>query len=96
MEAAETFPRVGIPIAKMDCLRSLLEKNAFSLTSNNHNAEQIPIILSEGKKRLKKLIEGKPRRLIFDETTRLGDAIAVTVHFWRRGVQTRSSAWLTR
>lgn len=81
MEVVETFLREGIPLAKVNGLRPLLERNAFSLTSHSHMAEYIPTILAEEKKRLKELIAGQPISIIFDGTTRLGEAIALVVRY---------------
>ena len=39
MEVVEAFLRNGIPLAKIEGLRQLLERNAFSLTSCKHMAE---------------------------------------------------------
>ena len=71
------FPSERDPYSQDGGLRSPPEKNAFSSISNNHMAEYIPTTLSEEKKRLKKLIEGRPIRLIFDGTTRIGETTEV-------------------
>ena len=78
MEVVEAFLRSGIPLAKIARLRPLLERNAFSLTSCKHMTECIPTILVEEKKRLKDAIAKQP---IIDDTTRLGEAIAVVVRY---------------
>ena len=79
VEVVESFLREGIALAKLDGLRPLLEKNNYSLCSSSHMKEYIPMILEEEKLRLKKLISKKPIAIIFDGTTRLGEAIAVVV-----------------
>ena len=81
MEVVEAFLRNGTPLAKIDGLRPLLERNAFSLTSCKHKAEHIPTILVEEKKRLKDAIAKQPISIIFDGNTRLGEAIAVVVRY---------------
>ena len=81
MEVVEAFLRNGILLAKIDGLRPLLERDAFSLTSCKHMAEYIPTILVEEKKRLKDAIAKQPISIIFDGTMRLGEAIAVVVRY---------------
>ena len=81
MEVVEAFLRNGIPLAKIDGLRPLLERNAFSLTSCKHMTEYIPTILVEEKKRLKDAIAKQSISIIFDGTTRLGETIAVVVRY---------------
>ena len=81
MEVVEAFQRNGIPLAKIDGLRPLLERNAFSLTSCRHMAEYIPTILVEEKKRLKDAIAKQPISIIFDVTTRLQEAVAVVMRY---------------
>lgn len=78
-EVVQAFLHEGIPLAKIQGLRQLLEKNNFSLCSTSHMAEYIPMILAEEKSRIKKLIRGVPLSIIFDGTTRLGEAIAIVV-----------------
>ena len=81
LEVVETFIREGVPLAKVDGRRSLLERNSFSLTSCKHMAVYVPTILAEEKRRLKELIASKPIAIIFDGTTRLGEAIAIVIRF---------------
>ena len=73
--------REGIPIAKLDGLRPIMERNNFSLTRPSHMVEYIPFILSEEKARIKSLLRDKNIGIIFDGTTRLDEAIAIVVRF---------------
>ena len=75
------FLREGIPIAKLDGLRPIMERNNFSLTQSSHIVEYIPFILSEEKARLQWLLRDKNIGIIVDGTTRLGEAIATVVRF---------------
>ena len=81
VEIMTNFLREGIPIAKLDGLRPIMERNNFSLTRSSHMVEYIPFILSEEKARLQSLLRDKNIGIIFDGTTRLGEAIAIVVRF---------------
>jgi len=51
--------REGIPLAKVNGLRDLLEENSLRLCSPSHLSEYIPVILEEEKRHLKEEIAGK-------------------------------------
>ena len=69
--------KAGIPLSKLDCLRDILEENAFRLTDRRHMFDLVPFVLNEEIARLKNEIDGKYLSLIFDGTSRLGEAMAV-------------------
>lgn len=72
----ETFLYAGIPMSKVDDCRSLLERQGTSLVcQSNLKATFIPLISDREIKRLKEEIKGQACSLIFDGTTRLGEAI---------------------
>lgn len=72
----ETFLYAGIPIAKVDLCRTLLERQGTSLSDHsNLKATFIPLISEREIKRLKEEITGRACSLIFDGTTRLGEAV---------------------
>ena len=77
----QTLLREGIPLAKVEGMRSLLERDSYRLTSRSHLAELIPFILSEERHRIKKEIRDCDIGVIFDGTTRLGEAIAIVVRY---------------
>ena len=66
VEIMTNFLREGIPIAKLDGLRPIMERNNFSLTRSSNMVEYIPSILSEGKARLQSLLRDKNIGIIFD------------------------------
>ena len=80
LEVTEHFLRAGIPLHKVDDLRPILE-DRYRLTSSSHLREFIPLILEEERKQVAKEIKGRPISLVFDGTTRLGEAIAIVVRF---------------
>ena len=76
-----TFLKSGVPINKIDDFRDLLEEYAFRLAGRKPMSDLIPFILSEEKKQLKAEIDGLPVALIFDGTSRLGEALAIILRF---------------
>jgi len=81
VKVVQTFLRAGVPIAKLDIFRPLLEENAFRLTGTRHMLDLVPFILNEEKARIRKEIEGKFIAVIFDGTSRLGEVLAVVLCF---------------
>ena len=78
----QSFLTAGIPLSKIDCLRSFLEKYGRRLTSQSHLRELIPSVLQKEKETLKsELTEAKAVSTIFDGSTRLGEALAIIVRF---------------
>lgn len=82
LKVVEQFLGVGIPLVKVDSLRGLLEEGAVKLTHSSHLADYIPVILQEHKKQIRSEIDCQDVAIIFDGTTRLGEAIAVVLRFF--------------
>jgi len=61
-----TFLRAGIPLAKIDQFRDLLEEHAYSLSDQCGMSDTIPFIQSEEQQRIKTELEGKKVSVIFD------------------------------
>lgn len=53
LEVVEQFLRAGIPIGKIDMLRSLLEKNGQRLTARAHLGQYISIVFKRKVERIK-------------------------------------------
>ena len=81
VKVLRTFIKAGIPINKIDDFRDLLEDYAFHLAGRKSMSDLIPFILSEEKKQLKAEIDGVPVAVIFNGTSRLGEALAVILRF---------------
>ena len=73
--------RAGIPLSKLDSFRDILEENAYRLTDCRHMFDHVPFILKEEEARLKNEVNGKHISVIFDGTSRLGEALVVIVRF---------------
>ena len=81
-DLVEAFLSAGIPLSKIDNLRSFLEKYGHRLTAHGHLSQMIPSIIEKEKETLKtelSLIDGCS--VIYDGSTRLGEALAIVVRF---------------
>ena len=81
-DVVEAFLSAGIPLSKIDHLRSFLEKYRHRLTAHGHLSQMIPSIIEKEKETLKtelSLVDGCS--VIFDGSTRLGEALAIVVRF---------------
>ncbi|KAK3725261.1 hypothetical protein QZH41_001278 [Actinostola sp. cb2023] len=88
LEVVTEFLKAGIPIAKIDMLRSLLEKNGYRLTGSSNLGQYVSMALKQEIERIKQELEmpgqvGMTRDIyvIFDGSTRQGEAIAIIVRF---------------
>ena len=81
-ELVKALLKAGSPLLKVDILRPFLEKYGHPLTSRNHLAECIPMILQKKIDFVKSEIAANSAfPEIFDESTRLGEALAIIVRF---------------
>lgn len=68
-------------LAKLHHFRDILEQNAYHLSDRRGMSDLIPFILSEEMKHIRDEISHKPVSIIFDGTSRLGEALVVFVRF---------------
>ena len=78
VKVLKTFLRAAIPLAKLDVFRDLLEENVFRLTNRRHMSD---FISKQEQADIKAEILGKPVCVVFDGTTRHGEAMAIVVCF---------------
>ena len=91
MRVLHDFLSAGIPVCKIDDLRGLLESNNYRLTDSSNLSKLIPLILKEELLLIKAELRqpGTPEgqyvarelSIIFDGSTRLGEAIVVIIRF---------------
>ena len=81
IKVVSTFLKAGIPLAKTDLLRELLEEHAFSLSDRRGMSDLIPFILVEEQHKIKAELQGRKVSVIFDGTTRLGEALVIILRF---------------
>ena len=87
-ELTESFISAGILLSKIDDLCPFLEKHGHRLTSSGHLSELIPSILEKEKVK-RELQSVEEVSIIFDGTTRLGEALAVLIRFVQENVKPR-------
>ena len=76
-----------MPLNKVILFRDVLEENAFRLTDRSHMSNLIPFIWKEEEKRIKNEIEGRDLSIVFDGTTRLGEAVVILVRYVTEGME---------
>lgn len=77
----KTFLKAGVPLQKMDDFRELLEEGGYCLTSVPNMRQLIPFVRKEEEEMIKGEISGHNVSVIFDGTTRLGEALTIVVRF---------------
>ena len=58
-----------------------MEENAYRLTDRRNMHDYVPFILKDEENRIRQEIDGKQLSIIFDGTSRLGEALAIVVRF---------------
>ena len=81
VKVVTSFLKAAVPLRKLDCFRDLLEEHAYRLSDRRHLSDLIPFIRSEEESKIRQEISGKPISVIFDGTTRLGEALAIVIRF---------------
>ncbi len=75
------FLKAGIALSKADRLRPLLESHGPRLANVRQLSGLIPFIQEQEKKSVKEELAGHNVSIIFDGSTRLGEALAVIIRF---------------
>ena len=81
LKVVKTFLRAAVPLSKLDAFRDILEENMYRLTDRRHMSDLVPYITAQEQTDIKAEISGKPISVVFDGTTRLGEAMAIVVRF---------------
>ena len=77
-----TFLKAGVPLNKIYEFRDILEEGGgYRLAGRRPMSDFIPFILSKEKGRLREEMNGKDVAVIFDGTSRLGEALVVVLRF---------------
>ena len=87
VKVVSAFLKAGIPLNKIGVFRELLEENALRLTDRRNMHDYIPFIHQQEESHVRSEIEGQNVSVIFDGTSRLGEALAIIIRFvspdWR-------------
>ena len=81
IKTMKTFLKAGVPLQKLDDFRELLEEGGYRLTSVPNMRQLIPFVRKEEEEIIKGELAGHNISVIFDGTTRLGEALAIVVRF---------------
>ena len=70
---------IAVPLLKIhvDAFKELLKENMFCLTYRWHMSDLVPLISMQEQADIKAEISGKPVSVLFDGTTRPGEALAM-------------------
>ena len=81
VKVVSTFLKAAVPLNMFQNFQEILEEHAFKLADPHRMHDLIPFIFDEEWKRIKSEIEKKNVSVLFDGTTRLGEALAIIVRF---------------
>lgn len=81
VEVVETFLRAGVAFNKLAHFRPLLEKHGSRLGSRALLSQLIPMVLAKERDIIKTSIANKDVSIVFDGSTRLGEALVVVVRY---------------
>ena len=81
VKVVHTFLRACVPLNKIDLFRELIEEGGFRLTDQRHMSDLVPVIYKQELDLLKSELTGTFLSVIFDGTTRYGEAMAILVRY---------------
>ena len=82
IQTVTNFIQAGIPLAKVNLLRPLIENNNFRVKDSTHLAQYIPFVLESEKEKIGKgKMEAEFLSTIFDGSTRQSEAFAILPAF---------------
>ena len=81
MKIITAFLKAGIPLSKIEPFCEILEKHAYRLSNIRGMFDLIPFVHSQAQQEIKAELSKTYVSVIFDETTRLREAIVVDLHF---------------
>ena len=81
VKVVTAFLQAAVPLNKLEHFRELLEEHAFCLSDRRHMSDIIPFVSLQEHTRIKEEISEQYVSVIFDSTTRLGEAMAVVLRF---------------
>ena len=81
VKVVSAFLRAGVPLNKVELFRELFEETGYRLTDRRNIHDLIPFIHKEEFEKIQQEINGKDVSVIFDGTTRLGEALAIVIRY---------------
>ena len=80
MKFVKAFLKSGTPLSRAEYFRDLFEEVGYPHTSSSNMRQLIPFILEQEYECISQEVKGKDVAIIFDGTTRDGEALVVLVH----------------
>ena len=81
IKVLSSFLKAGVPLNKLDSFRDVFEEHGYRLACRRMMSDYIPFIRSQEISLIKDEMAQKNVGIIFDGTTRLGEALAIVVRF---------------
>ena len=81
VKVLKCFLRAAVPLTKLDYFRELLEESAYRLSDRRHMSDLVPLVVSQEQADIKSEVSGRQISVVFDGTTRLGEAMAIVVRY---------------
>jgi len=85
IDIVTAFLKSGIPLQKIDGLREVLEYGGYRLTDARGMRDLVQFVRSNEENKIKEELSEKFVSVIFDGTTRLGEAFAIVLRFVLEG-----------
>ena len=79
IKVVTAFMTAGVPLSKVEFFRPILEENAYRLCERRGLFDLVPFVHSEEQNRIKANLNESNVSVIFDGTTRLGEAMVVVL-----------------
>ena len=81
VKVLKTFLQAGVPLAKLDVFKEILEENGYRLCTQRYLFDLIPFVLNEEVAQIKSEMNGKFVGVVFDGTTHTCEALAIVIRF---------------
>jgi len=81
VQVVSAFLKAGVPLAKIDHFRELLEEHVHRLTDRRNMNDYVPFILQPQEQCIHYEINGKILSVVFDGTAGLGEVLAIILRF---------------
>ena len=81
VKVLKCFLRATVPLTKLDYFRELLEESAYRLSDRRHMSDLVPLVVSQEQADIKSEVSGRQVSVVYDGTTRLGEAMAIVVRY---------------
>ena len=81
VKVVECFLRAAVPLSKIQHFRKLLEESGYRLADRRLMSELIPVVFKQEKSRIQSEVSEQDVSVIFNGTSRLGEALAIVLRF---------------